>query len=171
MRNEPGRPNRCLRSGGSLHRTDRYPPSSVLEGEYLAATGRPESLAFSNSAQVRAGERSDYFYTPNEQASYTESVQQIVPALSNTQSAYMSPSDDGSNDSDYEWQANGVDGVQPTFKAVDLDAADSQSEAAFYSGIAFGVAGSAAIALIQEIPAERRKRKSSGSGPPRQPAS
>ena len=44
---------------------------------------------------------------------------------------------------------------------TDPDAADSQSKAAFYSGIAFGVAGAALIAVLQELPKERRRQSDS----------
>ncbi len=139
-----------------------YPPLAVLMGEYDTATGRPRAVSFS-PPKISAGEREEDFAVPNYQASYSEVVEQIVPALSNTETAYMNPATSSANDSDYEWQANSIDGLAPTFKAVDLGAGDAQSQAAFYSGIGFGVAGSALIALVQEIPAERRNR---GTRPP-----
>jgi hypothetical protein len=76
----------------------------------------------------------------------------------------MNPSTDGANDADYDWQANNIDGLEPIFRTVDLGAGDAQSQAAFYAGIAFGVAGSAVIALVQEIPEARRTRTSRASG-------
>ena len=144
-----------------------YPPSAVLEGGYDAGTGQLKNVFLAGPfSTVPAGEREEVFYAPNFQASYTEVVQQIVPALGNTQTAYMNPSVDGASDADYMWQSNGIDGLEPVFKMIDLNAADSQNQAAFYSGIAFGLAGAAVIALAQEIPSERRKRKSSTPDPP-----
>ena len=141
-----------------------YPPTSVLQGRYNAGTGRLENVAFATYSGTPVGENTEYFGPPNTQASYSEVIQHIVPALSDRQIAYMNPSADSANDADYIWQSNSsIDGLEPTFKAIDLDAADSQNQAAFYSGIAFGVAGAAVIALVQEIP-EKRKRKSSTSG-------
>jgi hypothetical protein len=140
-----------------------YPPISVLQGRYDAGTGRLENMAFT-TPDSPGGANIEYFSPPNTQASYSEVIQHIAPALSDRQIAYMNPSADSANDADYIWQSNSsIDGLEPTFKAIDLDATDSQSQAAFYSGIAFGVAGAAVIALVQEIP-EERKRKSSRSG-------
>jgi hypothetical protein len=140
-----------------------YPPTSVLEGGYDAGTGQLENVAFATYSDT-PGENTEYFGPPNTQASYSEVIQHIVPALSDRQIAYVNPSADNANDADYVWQSNSsIDGLEPTFKATDLDATDSQNQAAFYSGIAFGVAGAAVIALVQEIP-EERKRKSSPSG-------
>lgn len=145
-----------------------YPPSPVLAGEYDARTDQPSAVSLGSFAKIPAGEREEDFYAPNFQASYSEDVQQIVPALGNTQTAYMNPSTDAANDADYEWQANNIDGLEPIFKAVDLGAGDAQSQAAFYSGIAFGVAGSALIAIAQEIPRQRRARNERASGNQRQ---
>jgi hypothetical protein len=41
--------------------------------------------------------------------------------------------------------------LEPIFKTTDPAALDSQNEASFRSGIAFGVAVAAAIAVIQEL--------------------
>jgi hypothetical protein len=139
-----------------------YPPSAVLEGEFDAGTSQLEGVTLAGPSPAR--ERAEDFYAPNSQASYTEVVQHIVPALDNTQTAYMNPPADSTSDADYMWQSNGIDGLEPVFKMIDLNAADSQNQAAFYSGIAFGLAGSTVIALVQEIPSEGRKRKSSTSG-------
>lgn len=139
-----------------------YLPVPILVGGYDPRTGQLKNVFPGGSTGIPAGERTEDFYPPN-QPSYTEVIQHIVPALSNRQTAYMNPSADSANDADYAWHSNTIDGLEPTFEAIDLNAADSHTQAAFYAGIAFGVAGSAVIALIQEIPAER-KRKSSTSG-------
>jgi hypothetical protein len=92
--------------------------------------------------------------------SYTETLGNIVPALRSQQIDYAVPPMTV-NGIDYVW--SGCCGsLEPAFKETDPDAVDSQNQAAFYSGIAFGVAGAAAIALVQEIP-EHRKRKRSAS--------
>lgn len=140
-----------------------FPDAPMLEGSYDAGTGQLKSVFLAGSPGL-AGERTEDFFPADYQASYTEEIQQIVPALSNRQTAYMNPSADSANDADYIWHSNGTDGVEPSFKAIDLSAADSQNQAAFYAGIAFGVAGSAVIALAQEIKPEEWKRKSSTAG-------
>ncbi|HKA55881.1 MAG TPA: hypothetical protein VKJ47_19690, partial [Candidatus Binatia bacterium] len=128
-----------------------FPPTPVLEGGYDARTGQLKNVFLGGSSRVPSRERKVDFYPSNFQASYTEAIQQIVPALNDRQTAYMNPSTDSANDADYVWHSNSVDGMEPTFKAIDPNAADAQSQAAFYSGIAFGVAGAALIALVQEI--------------------
>lgn len=146
-----------------------YPPISVLQGGYDASTGRLENVALATDSSNSAGENTEYFGPPNTQASYSEVIQHIVPALNHKQIAYMNPSTDSANDADYIWaSSSSIDGLEPTFKAIDLDATDTQSQAAFYSGIAFGVAGAAVIALIQEIPEKRKRRSSTSSAQNRQ---
>lgn len=71
-----------------------------------------------------------------------------ISELSSEQIDYMSPPAKLVG-SDYVW--HGV-GIQPIFKMTDPDSADSRSTAAFVSGIAFGVAGAAALAIVQELP-------------------
>jgi hypothetical protein len=68
--------------------------------------------------------------------------------LRDEQVVYSIPSADVNGDIDYEWHSVG----EPTFKATDPDAIDSQNQAAFISGIAFGVAASAALAFVGELP-------------------
>ena len=142
-----------------------YPPVSVLEAGYDARTGHLKNVLLGGSAGTSAGEREEGFYPSNSQASYTEEIQQIAPVLSNRQTAYMSPSTDAANDADYVWHSNGIDGLEPTFKAIDLGAADSENQAAFYSGIAFGLAGAAVIALVQEIRGKREDESLTSRGP------
>lgn len=93
--------------------------------------------------------RGELFWPP-EALSSAEILQGAKPLLGNMRADYMTPPPAVDGDS-YVWTAAG--GVEPTFKVTDPGAADSQSNAAFFSGIAFGVAGAAAIALIQELPA------------------
>jgi hypothetical protein len=142
-----------------------YPPSALLEGVYEARTGQLRNVAIPDSYAIPAGERTVDFYPPNNDASYTEVIQHIAPALSNMQISDMSPAPDSAGDADYTWHSNSIDGLEPTFQAVDLNAADSQTQAAFYSGIAFGLAGAAVIALVQEIRGKREDESLTSRGP------
>jgi hypothetical protein len=141
-----------------------YPPTSVLEGGYDRRTGKLKniSIGLGISSAIPSGERAEY-YGPSNHASFTERVENIVPALSNRQVAYMNPPSDSDNNTDYVWHSTGFDGLEPVFKAADLNAADSQNQDAFYAGLAFGVAGAALIALVQEIPKERERKSISGA--------
>jgi len=51
---------------------------------------------------------------------------------------------------DYVWQGGG--NIAPYITTIRQDAADSQNNDAFLSGITFGVGGAAAIALVQGLP-------------------
>jgi hypothetical protein len=90
----------------------------------------------------------ELFWTPIVLDS-TEVLQGAASLLSNMQQNYMTPSVD-MRGTDYIWNSTG--GVQARFKYTKFDAADSQTSSAFISGIAFGVAFTAAIALVQELP-------------------
>lgn len=112
---------------------------------------------------IPAGERTKSFGCPFNISHYTEVIDNMVPALKNEQIDYTIPSVDSGSDIDYIWHSNGISGLEPIFKATNLDAVDSQNQAAFISGIAFGVAGAAAIAVVQELPKDpshKRRRKS-----------
>jgi hypothetical protein len=103
------------------------------------------------------GDRGEFFDVPS-QISYTETVRNIAPVLAGQAVDYMAPATDNTNNNDYTWHSG--TSLEPVFKYTDPDATDSQSRAAFYSGIAFGVAGSALIALVQEIRDDRKSRSS-----------
>jgi len=95
--------------------------------------------------------------------SITEELDAATEVLSTQQLDYMTPSATVSGQA-YLWNANNE--VQPDFKSTDPEAADSQSNSAFIAGICLGIAGAAAIALLQELPQaiplpgwpERRRR-------------
>jgi hypothetical protein len=154
----------------------------TLLAEYDRGTGKLRTAIFGpaqknsnlglgnpSSYDVLPGDRGEIFWGPGgpDNISYTETLHNIVPALRNEQMVYSIPSEDINGDIDYEWHSAGCCGLEPTFKATDPEAADSQNQAAFISGIAFGVAGSAAIAVVGELPKEflvpawwpQRKRK------------
>jgi hypothetical protein len=120
-------------------------------------------LTPSGPPQLPAGSfgHEEIFSDPDPQdISYTE-VLSDVSGLANEQIESGITANDG-NASSYEWHFSGIGGLEPIFKAVNPDAVDSQNQAAFYSGIAFGVFAAALIALVQEIP-EYRERKLSAS--------
>jgi hypothetical protein len=95
--------------------------------------------------------------------SVTEEIEDIVSVLSNDQIDYMNPPTTASA-SNYQWNFTGCCSLEPVFKMTDPTATDCQNKNAFVSGIAFGVAGAAAIAVVQELPKEiklaRCKRRS-----------
>jgi hypothetical protein len=132
---------------------------------YEAQTGQLRNVAIPDSYAIPAGERTVDFYPPNSDASYAEVIQHLAPALSNMQISDMSPSPDSAGDADYTWHSNSIDGLEPTFQAIDLNAAGFQTQAAFYSGIAFGLAGAAVIALVQEIRGKREDESLTSRGP------
>ncbi len=90
-----------------------------------------------------------------------EYIRNVAATLNSDQIDYMNPSLSGVT-GDYIWQSAACCDLEPTFKLTDPVATDSQSSAAFYSGIAFGVAGTALIAALQEL-REKRKRKGQSS--------
>jgi hypothetical protein len=141
-----------------------YPPTTCLEAGYDRRTGQLKDVTsdfFGPSLPVT--EQIQGLGCPNNISS-TETIQHIVPALKNDLVDYANPAVDSGNDADYVWRSTGIDGLEPAFKETSPEAVDSQNQAAFYSGIAFGVAGSAFIALIQEFPGSR-KRKSKNDAP------
>ena len=108
------------------------------------------------------GDQGMLFNDP-ENISYSEGISKIAPALRSQLVDFVTPSMSVVDNSDYDW--NSKFPLEPLFKDTDPDAAGSESQAAFYAGIAFGVAGSAAIALVQEIrPRNRKPPKSSARG-------
>jgi hypothetical protein len=92
--------------------------------------------------------------------SYTEFLNYINLGLRNEQIQYMNPAADSSGGStpysadSYIWRSNSIFGLEPIFKSTNPETIDSQNQDAFVSGIAFGVAGAAAIAVVQELPEE-----------------
>ncbi len=101
-----------------------------------------------------------WFYSPVS-LSISESISDILPLLRGDQITYMTPPAK-LQQANYTWQSNGE--LEPSFEATDPGAADARSNASFTSGIAFGVAGAAAIALVQELPREIRRRGRSRHG-------
>lgn len=67
---------------------------------------------------------------------------------------YISPSGNLDGDS-FVWQSNS--NLEPIFEVTDQDAVQAENNDAFLAGIAFAVAGGAAIAAVQEVPKRRRK--------------
>jgi hypothetical protein len=88
-------------------------------------------------------------------SSVTEVLTGVATILKTEQVDYISPSGNMVGDN-YRWQGSGD--LEPIFKVTNQDAVQTESNNAFLAGIAFGVAGGAAIAVIQEVP--KRKRKS-----------
>jgi hypothetical protein len=88
------------------------------------------------------------FWRPKD-FSVAEVLENVTPTFARLSTGYMTPSGStlGNN---YVWNSHVA--LEPTFKLINQDAVDSQSRAAFISGISFGVAGAAAIALVQELP-------------------
>jgi hypothetical protein len=93
----------------------------------------------------------------------TEYLRNAALTLNTDQIDYMNPSATA-GPSDYAWRSDACCDLEPIFKLSDPTATDSQNQAAFTSGIAFGVAGAALLAALAELPKEfpwpRRKRLS-----------
>jgi hypothetical protein len=136
-----------------------YPPTDCLYVGYDRKTGQVKDVGSSFfSPPLPAVERIQSFGCPNHISS-TEVFQNIVPALRNDVIDYANPAVDTVNDSDYTWHSAGCCGMEPAFKETSPESVDSQNKASFYAGIAFGVAGSAAIAIVQEVPVTRKRKR------------
>jgi hypothetical protein len=115
-----------------------------------------------NAYQTLHGGHVTLFWTPKV-LSITEDLQDIAGILSTQQLDYMTPPAEFQGQ-DYSWDTDNE--LQPNFKSTDPQAIDSQNSNAFISGIFLGIAGAAAIALLQELPKDiplpsssaRRKR-------------
>jgi hypothetical protein len=95
---------------------------------------------------------SGVFYPTN--TSVAETLTGVAATLQKEQIDYISPSGNilGHN---YVWQS--VADLEPIFKVTNQDAIQEENNDAFLAGIAIGVAGGAAIAVIQAVPKRRRK--------------
>lgn len=115
-----------------------------------------------NAYQTLHGGHATLFWTPKV-LSITEDLQDVAGILSTQQLDYMTPPAEFQGQ-DYSWNTDAE--LQPNFKSTDPQAIDSQNSNAFISGIFLGIAGAAAIALLQELPKDiplpsssaRRKR-------------
>jgi hypothetical protein len=95
------------------------------------------------------GGRAELFWIPRN-FSISETLETVTPFfLQNEQPDYITPPGKFS-EGNYVWEAN--TDLEATFESTNQDAAQAESNNAFLSGIIFGVAGAAAIALVQEIP-------------------
>src|SRR5262249_26297621 len=159
------------------HETQMTIPIPSLKAVHDRNTGRLRDVFswLDPFPSIAGDERVQGFFSPLSFSSCTEIIQNVAPALENQQIDYTAPS--LNSGSDIVWHSKDILGLEPRFKATDPDVADSQSQAAFKSGIAFAVAATAFIALLQELPKEapglpawwpgrKRKRKSpAGSAP------
>jgi hypothetical protein len=141
------------------HRTGKVLGARTNYTDYDCANGRP-------ARGIRLPHPADWAcFGELASVSAAEYLEGVGPELSSEQIDYMNPST-ANNNFDYVWKSNGCCNLEPVFKLTDPDAADSQSKAAFKSGIAFGVAAAAFIAVIQEFPRKdwpRRKRRRKSS--------
>jgi hypothetical protein len=110
-----------------------------------------------NAYQTLHGGHATLFWTPKV-LSITEDLQDVAGILSTQQVDYMTPSAEFQGQ-DYYWNTDNE--LQPNFKSTDPQATDSQNSNAFISGIFLGIAGAAAIALLQELPKDIPLRSSS----------
>jgi hypothetical protein len=101
----------------------------------------------------------------------TESLQEAFPILQSEPIKQITPGG-ALVGSDYVWHDTGV--LEPTFETTYETGVTQENNAAFLSGILFGLAGAAVIALIQEFPEslpgrwfptfKKRRRRRSSSG-------
>jgi hypothetical protein len=157
--------------GNDEHNSGGVPPLFV---EYMHTTGQiryatvdtipnlpPNENLYDPSLWVTTRGDQGVLFDGPENISYSEGIIKIAPALRSQLVGFVTPPMNVVDDSDYDW--NSKFPLEPLFRDTDPDAAGSESQAAFYAGIAFGVAGSAAIALVQEIRPRNRKPPKSGA--------
>lgn len=94
-------------------------------------------------------------FFPTTQVSTAEVLTGIAPEFKTEEVNYINPPGD-IDGGDYVWES--ASSLEPIFELTNQDAIQAESNNGFMAGIAFGVAGGAAVAVVQEIP--RRKRKS-----------
>jgi hypothetical protein len=138
-----------LPSIGAFDFSEGNPPDLLRRNK----RGTRQSIYMRPGTDLTAPHGGQLFWNPSN-ILYSEEVQNLVPLLKTEQIDYLTPSASSNDDTNDVWHSTGCCGLEPTFKATDPDAADSQGKAAFISGIAFGVAGAAAIAVVQELPKE-----------------
>jgi len=102
----------------------------------------------SSAYQTINGDPAKLFWRPNV-LSITDTLENFTGVIGTQQIDYMTPAGTVSGEN-YVWNSSSE--LQPNFKSTDPEATDSQSNNAFISGIFLGIAGAAAIALIQELP-------------------
>ena len=85
--------------------------------------------------------------------STAEILPEVGPEFKTDEVNYINPPGNIDGDS-YVWQSNST--LEPIFKLTDQDAVQTESDNGFLAGIFFGVAGGAAIAVVQE--AKKRSR-------------
>lgn len=91
------------------------------------------------------------------QVSTAEILTGVAPIFKTEEVNYINPSGNLDGNS-YVWQSNL--NLEPIFEVTDQDAVQAENNDAFLAGIAFGVAGGAAIGVVQEVPKRRRKSDS-----------
>ena len=96
----------------------------------------------------------ELFWIPK-RFSVTETLGLAAQIFRNNEINYITPPGELIGDT-YVWHANTA--LEPDFKVSNEDALANESNAAFLSGIFFGIAGAALIALIQEVPKESYRR-------------
>ena len=94
------------------------------------------------------GGRATLFWYP-EGYSITETLFDAVPYFGHEPLNYITPPGQFIGES-YVWRS--ATELEPTFESTDQGASQTESNDAFLSGILFGVAGAATIALVQEVP-------------------
>lgn len=90
----------------------------------------------------------ELFWTPNN-FSVNETLGDALRFFRYNQLTSITPPGTFSGE-DYVWHSSSD--LEPTFESTNESAAEAETSDAFLSGIIFGVAGAASIALVQEIP-------------------
>jgi hypothetical protein len=130
---------------------DSYP---YVLGE-LNASGNVSHIVVDPSGLYPANSKDNEVFYPA-QVSAAEILTGAAPMFKTEQVDYINPSGNitGNN---YVWQDSNTE-LEPIFEVTDQNRVQAESDDAFLAGIAFGVAGGAAIAVLQEV--HRRRRKS-----------
>ena len=91
-------------------------------------------------------------YWGPQKLSVTEILEDFAPKLTNVQSASIVPGNGSVQGQNYVWTQSST--LEPTVSLTSEEAADSQSNYAFLSGVFFGIVAAVAVAFIQEISEE-----------------
>lgn len=130
---------------------ERYPDSLTYRDVIMNPTPVKtvlDRLANPQNYKTPYGGPADLFWKPQSLA-ITEELVDAAPIFQSEVTRNVAPAGTLIGDN-YVWHGSGL--LNPTFETASESATNDESNAAFLAGIFFGVAGAAAIALVQEFP-------------------
>ena len=127
-------------------------PEKLIEGPQLKNFSNIPLPGYASSAPSEylapPGQHLEQVFWQPASLTTTEILKDVKSELENATVNSIVPSNGYLQGYDYVWQGAGF--LEPTISITDLGAAASQSDWAFRSGIAFGVAAGTGIAFVQE---------------------